>query len=512
MKPTATPPFAVIDSHHHFWKYAEGEYGWIDDSMAVLRRDFLPQHLAAELSAANVEGVVSVQARQSLEETAWLLGFARSHAFIRGVVGWAPLADPRLPEILAPVAADQKLVGVRHVVQGEPDDDFILREDFNAGIRTLRAFGLRYDILILARHLPQTIRFVDRHPNQVFVLDHIAKPRIREGVISPWRENILELARRPNVYCKLSGLVTEADPELEARRSRSLHRHRAGGLRPRRLMFGWTGLSACWASAIPVGLPSFLSLCRSFRCRTAANLLRHGGGSLWSCVCLIELGRIPMNGMIPGGPAWGGHSIRRFPSEGERTKWYREAKFGMFIHWGPYSLASVEASWPIMLPESGASARPSIARCRRRFNPVKFDPDAWVRLAKAAGQRYMVFTSKHHDGFCMFDSPSPTTRSPTRPTGRTSRPCWPKPAKKEGMPLGFYYSPPDMDHPGFRDTSKLSPPTGTASPRGPSGRSTSNYMELQLTELLTRYGDVAVIWFDGLSTSSRNTTAGGSTN
>jgi L-fuconolactonase len=180
--------------------------------MAVLRRNFLPEDLAAELSAANVEGVVSVQARQSLEETAWLLGFARSHSFIRGVVGWAPLADPRLPEILAPVAADQKLVGVRHVIQGEPDDDYILRDDFNAGIRGLRAFGLRYDILILARHLPQTIRFVDRHPNQVFVLDHIAKPPIRERILSPWRENIRELARRPNVYCKLSGLVTEADP------------------------------------------------------------------------------------------------------------------------------------------------------------------------------------------------------------------------------------------------------------------------------------------------------------
>jgi L-fuconolactonase len=184
----------------------------MDDSMAALRRDFLPHHLAAELGASNVAGAVSVQARQSLEETAWLLGFARSHHFILGVVGWAPLADPRLHEILAPLAADRKLVGVRHVIQGEPDDDFILREDFNAGIRALRPLGLRYDILILARHLPQTIRFVDRHPDQVFVLDHIAKPRIRERILSPWRENILELARRPNVYCKLSGLVTEADP------------------------------------------------------------------------------------------------------------------------------------------------------------------------------------------------------------------------------------------------------------------------------------------------------------
>jgi L-fuconolactonase len=210
--PATTPPSGMIDAHQHFWRYSQAEYAWIDDSMETLRRDFLPENLAPELAACGVGGVVCVQARQSLEETAWLLGFARRHAFIRGVVGWVPLVDPRLPEIVAPLAEDRKLVGARHVVQGEPDDDFILREDFNAGIRALRPLSLRYDILVFERHLPQTIRFVDRHPDQVFVLDHIAKPRIRERILSPWRENIFELSKRPNVYCKLSGLVTEADP------------------------------------------------------------------------------------------------------------------------------------------------------------------------------------------------------------------------------------------------------------------------------------------------------------
>ena len=180
--------------------------------MGAFRRDFPPDDLATGLGACCVAGAMSVQARQNLEGTAWLLDFARRHAFIRGVVGWAPLADPRLPELLAPLAVVKKLVGVRHVIQGEPDDDFILREDFNAGIRALRPLGLRYDILVCERHLPQTIRFVDRHPDQVFILDHIAKPRIRERILSPWRENIFELSKRPNVYCKLSGLVTEADP------------------------------------------------------------------------------------------------------------------------------------------------------------------------------------------------------------------------------------------------------------------------------------------------------------
>jgi L-fuconolactonase len=212
MTTTATPPPAAVDAHHHFWRYTPEEYGWIGDSMAILQRDFLPDHLAAELAPAGVAGVVSVQARQTLEETRWLLDHAARHDFIRGVVGWAPLAQRGIDEVLAPLAGNRKLVALRHVVQAEPDDEFILREDFNAGIRALRRFGLRYDILIFEKHLPQTIRFVDLHPDQVFVVDHIAKPRIREGVLSPWRENIRELAKRPHVYCKLSGLVTEADP------------------------------------------------------------------------------------------------------------------------------------------------------------------------------------------------------------------------------------------------------------------------------------------------------------
>jgi L-fuconolactonase len=114
---------------------------------------------------------------------------------------------------LEPLAGNPKLKGVRHVIQDEADPRYILRDDFNAGVRTLREFGLRYDILIFERHLPAAIEFVDRHPNQVFILDHVAKPRIRERVMSPWDRNIRELAKRQNVYCKLSGMVTEADPK-----------------------------------------------------------------------------------------------------------------------------------------------------------------------------------------------------------------------------------------------------------------------------------------------------------
>lgn len=199
-----------IDSHHHFWNYGVEEYGWIDDSMKVIRRDFLPADLEKEIQAAGIDGVVSVQARQTLEENRFLLDFARRHEFIRGVVGWAPLIEPNVKGILEDFARQPKAKAIRHVLQGEPDDRYMLRDDFNRGVALLKDFGLVYDILIFERHLPQTLQFVDRHPDQVFVLDHIAKPRIKDGYLSPWQTNLVQLAHRPNVYCKLSGMVTEA--------------------------------------------------------------------------------------------------------------------------------------------------------------------------------------------------------------------------------------------------------------------------------------------------------------
>jgi len=200
-----------IDAHHHFWKYDPIEYGWIDDDMAAIRRDFLPADLQRVTSAAGIEGVVSVQARQTLLETECLLHLATDHAFIKGVVGWIDLVSPNAVLQLEMYSRNRKLKSVRHVVQGEPDDHFILRPDFNRGIGQLKRFDLAYDILIFERHLPQTIRFVDAHPDQRFVLDHIAKPRIKSDELEPWARNIRELAKRPNVYCKASGMVTEAD-------------------------------------------------------------------------------------------------------------------------------------------------------------------------------------------------------------------------------------------------------------------------------------------------------------
>ncbi len=203
-------PYDKIDAHHHLWKYSAAEYPWISENMGPLRRDFLIQDLVDVLEESDIEGVITVQARQTLAETRWLLDLARSLDFIRGVVGWVALADPKVERDLEQLSTHAKLKSVRHLLHDEPDDFYILREDFNRGIKLLQGFGLRYDLLIFERHIPQTIQFVDRHPNQIFILNHIAKPRIRQGVISPWKENLTELGRRENVFCKLSGLVTEA--------------------------------------------------------------------------------------------------------------------------------------------------------------------------------------------------------------------------------------------------------------------------------------------------------------
>jgi L-fuconolactonase len=202
-----------IDAHHHLWKYSAPEYPWMTGSMGPLRRDFLVEDLREVMVESGIDGTLVVQARQTLEETRWLLGLAREHEFIKGVVGWVPLVDPGVRIYLEHFSKQPKFKGVRHVLHDEPDENYILRADFNRGIELLQYFNLRYDLLIFERHLPQTIEFVDRHPNQIFIVDHIAKPRIRNGVLSPWRENIRELARRENVFCKLSGAVTEADWE-----------------------------------------------------------------------------------------------------------------------------------------------------------------------------------------------------------------------------------------------------------------------------------------------------------
>jgi len=201
----------VIDAHHHFWNYDPVAYDWIDDKMNEIRSDFLPGKLEQIILASGINGVVTVQARQSVEESIWLLELAHRHEFIKGVVGWLPLMDSGLEAYLEHFADEKLLKGVRHIIQAEPDPEFVLKRDFNRGISLLKNFQLVYDILIVENQLPNIIRMVDQHPDQVFVLDHIAKPQIRKNELSPWREQIQQLAKRLNVNCKISGMVTEAE-------------------------------------------------------------------------------------------------------------------------------------------------------------------------------------------------------------------------------------------------------------------------------------------------------------
>lgn len=200
-----------IDSHQHFWRYNSEEYGWIDENMSSLRRDFLPEDLGPELMHAGFDGCIAVQVRQTLEETRWLLELADSFPFVLGVIGWVDLRTENARQQLARFTNDPKFLGVRHIVQSEADDRFLLQPEFLHGIEMLAEFNLSYDILIYPRHLPVAAEFVGRFPSQRFVLDHMAKPLIKSRGVEPWSQDIRDLAKFPNVFCKMSGLVTEAD-------------------------------------------------------------------------------------------------------------------------------------------------------------------------------------------------------------------------------------------------------------------------------------------------------------
>jgi L-fuconolactonase len=200
-----------IDAHQHFWRYDAVRDAWITESMAALKRDFVPDNLSVELKANGMDGSIAVQADQSENETKFLLDLAEKNSRIAGVVGWVDLLSPRVGERLEYFSRFSKLRGFRHIAQAEPDDRFLVREDFVKGVSQLRRFGFTYDILIYPRQLPAAIDLVAALPEQNFVIDHGAKPEVESGKISPWAAHIREIAQNKNVFCKVSGLVTEAD-------------------------------------------------------------------------------------------------------------------------------------------------------------------------------------------------------------------------------------------------------------------------------------------------------------
>ena len=200
-----------IDAHQHFWKYSPETHGWISEEMKVLKSDFLPEHLAPLLKETGFDGCVAVQASQSNAENDFLLDLADKSDIVKGVVGWLDLQGENLNEELAKYSQHPKFCGLRHIVQDEPDDRFLLRDQFMQGIAQLKKYGLTYDILVFERQLPAAVEFAKAFPEQPFVLDHIAKPLIAKGEIDAWEKHIRELATCQNVSCKLSGMVTEAN-------------------------------------------------------------------------------------------------------------------------------------------------------------------------------------------------------------------------------------------------------------------------------------------------------------
>ena len=200
-----------IDAHQHFWNYDPLRDAWITEEMQSIRRDFLPGDLTPECAANRIDGTIAVQADQSEKETLFLLDLAESDPIIAGVVGWVDLCSPRVADRLQFFSRHAKLRGFRHIAQTEPDERFLVRPDFLRGIRFLQEFGFAYDILIYPKQLPAALALVTAVPEQHFVLDHLAKPEIRIGRRKEWEAQVRELAQNPNVFCKISGMVTEAD-------------------------------------------------------------------------------------------------------------------------------------------------------------------------------------------------------------------------------------------------------------------------------------------------------------
>lgn len=201
----------VIDSHQHFWKYNPVKHEWIDDDMAVIRRDFMPEDLQKVYAENGIDGCVAVQADQTLEETDFLIQLSEEHDFIKGVVGWVDLRSDHLEAHLEKYSSNRILKGFRHVVQGEADHNFLLRPNFLRGISILENHNYTYDILVFPHQLGATLEFVKGFPNMRFVIDHIAKPYIKDGFYDGWATLIKAIAQQKNVYCKVSGMITEAD-------------------------------------------------------------------------------------------------------------------------------------------------------------------------------------------------------------------------------------------------------------------------------------------------------------
>ena len=200
-----------IDGHQHFWRYQAAEHSWITSDMRVLRRDFLPADLVIHMEKHQIDGSIAVQAAQSMDETEFLLKLAGEHNYIAGVVGWVDLTREDLREQLEYYSSIPKLVGFRHLIQDEEDSNYAIRPDFLRGLGLLHEYNLTFDVLIYPKQMDAALKMIERNPNQSFILDHLAKPNIIHGNTPGWKQFIRHLGKETNTFCKISGMVTEAD-------------------------------------------------------------------------------------------------------------------------------------------------------------------------------------------------------------------------------------------------------------------------------------------------------------
>jgi len=228
----------MIDAHQHFWRLARGDYGWLTPALGAIYRDFGPAELAPILARRSIDATILVQAAPTVRETRWLLDLTAETPFVAGVVGWVAFDAPHVADHIAAVATERRLVGLRPMVQDEPDDDWLLRPALAPAFEAMIAHELVFDALVLPRHLPRLVRVLERHPELRVVVDHGAKPRIRDGEIASWTAAMAGIAAHPGVSCKLSGLVTEAPPDADLETLRPYVATLVELFGPRRLIWG----------------------------------------------------------------------------------------------------------------------------------------------------------------------------------------------------------------------------------------------------------------------------------
>ena len=278
-----------IDAHQHFWTVARGDYFWMTPEMTTLYRDFGAADLAPLIQAANIDATIIVQAAPTLDETRFMLDIADATPWVAGVVGWIDFESPSATDDLATLAENPKLVGIRPMIQDIPDDDWMLRPDLDPAFLALEESGLVFDALVFPRHLRNLSKRLEQHPKLHVVIDHCAKPRIAEGLFEPWAEDMARLARETSAYCKISGLVTEAQKDWQLGELQPYFDHVAEHFGANRLVWGSDWPVATLAASYPAWIDAAERLASGFSGTEREALF---GGNAIALYGLGEPGRL----------------------------------------------------------------------------------------------------------------------------------------------------------------------------------------------------------------------------